>query len=133
MKTTLFLWQYTRVDHQLCGHMNAGLNEFAVFISGTGYKTLKNLHLFLKHGTFVIKNKHLFHTNNRIHSIHTRFKTNLHPPTANPTKFQKAFYHTSINIFNSLPDNIRGLDNETDSTVLEWFKGVVTHKFLLKV
>ena len=25
---------------------------------------------------FVIKNKHLFHTNNQIHSIHTRFTTN---------------------------------------------------------
>ena len=34
---------------------------------------------------FVIKNKHLFYTNNQIHSIHTRFKTNLHPPTANLT------------------------------------------------
>jgi len=31
---------------------------------------------------FVIKNEHLFYTNNQIHSIHTRFKTNLHPPTA---------------------------------------------------
>jgi len=38
---------------------------------------------------FVIKNKHLFYTNNQIHSIHTRFKTNLHPPTANLTKFQR--------------------------------------------
>ena len=37
----------------------------------------------------VIKNKHLFHTNNQIHSIHTRFTTNLHPPTAHLTKFQK--------------------------------------------
>ena len=42
---------------------------------------------------FVIKNKHLFYTNNQIHSIHTRFKTNLHPPTANLTKFQKGVYY----------------------------------------
>ena len=28
---------------------------------------------------FMIKNQHLFCTNNHIHSIHTRFKTNLHP------------------------------------------------------
>ena len=42
---------------------------------------------------FVIKNKHLFYTNNQIHSIHTRSKTNLHPPTANLTKFQKAVYY----------------------------------------
>ena len=32
---------------------------------------------------FVIKNKQLFSTNYQIHSVHTRFKTNLHPPTAN--------------------------------------------------
>jgi len=39
---------------------------------------------------FVIKNKHLFYTNNQIHTIYTRFKTNLHPPTANLTKFQNS-------------------------------------------
>jgi len=38
---------------------------------------------------FAIKNKHLFYTNNQVHSVHTRFKTNLHPPIANLTKFQK--------------------------------------------
>ena len=32
---------------------------------------------------YVVKNTHLFHTNNQIHSNHTRFKTNLHPSTAN--------------------------------------------------
>jgi len=45
---------------------------------------------------FVIKNKHLFYTNNQIHSIHSRFKTNLHPPTANLTKFQKVVYYSAI-------------------------------------
>jgi hypothetical protein len=34
---------------------------------------------------FVIKNKHLYNTNNQIHSVHTRFKTNLHTPIANLT------------------------------------------------
>jgi hypothetical protein len=37
---------------------------------------------------FVIKNKHLYNTNNQIHSVQTRFKTNFHPPVANLTKFQ---------------------------------------------
>jgi len=32
---------------------------------------------------FMIKHKHLNNTNNQIHSVHTRFKTNLHPPIAN--------------------------------------------------
>jgi hypothetical protein len=51
---------------------------------------------------FVIKNKHLFYTNNQIHSIHTKFKTNLHPPTANLTKFQTGVYYSAIKIFNNL-------------------------------
>jgi len=61
---------------------------------------------------FVIKNKHVFYTNNQIHSIHTRFKTNLHPPTADLTKFQKGIYYSAIKIFNNLPHNIKDLANE---------------------
>jgi len=61
---------------------------------------------------FVIKSKHLFHTNNQTHSIHTRYKINLHPPTANLTKFQKAVHYPAIKIFNNLPHNIKHLANE---------------------
>ena len=61
---------------------------------------------------FVIKNKHLFYKNNQIHSIHTRFKTNLHLPTPNLTKFQKGVYYSAIKIFNNLPNNIKDLANE---------------------
>ena len=53
-----------------------------------------------------------FHTNNQTHSIHTRFKTNLHPPTANITKFQKAVHYSAINIFNNLPHEIKDLAND---------------------
>jgi len=61
---------------------------------------------------YVVKNKHLFYTNNQIHSIHTRFKTNLHPPTANLAKFQKGMYHSAIKIFNNLPHEIKDLAND---------------------
>jgi len=61
---------------------------------------------------FVIKNKHLFYTNNQIHSIDTRFKTNLHPPTANLTKFQKGVYYSVIKICNNFLHNIKDLANE---------------------
>jgi hypothetical protein len=61
---------------------------------------------------FVVKNKHLFTTNNQIHNVHTRYKTNLHPPIANLTKFQKGVYYSGIKIFNSLPHEIKGLANE---------------------
>ena len=55
---------------------------------------------------------------NRMHPIktthvHTRFKTNLHPPIANLTKFQKGVYYRGIKIFSNLPHNIKDLANET--------------------
>ena len=61
---------------------------------------------------FVVKNIHLFYTNNQIHSIHTRFKTISHQPTANLTKFQKGVYNSAIKIFNNLAHNIKDLSNE---------------------
>ena len=81
------------------------------------FKKLEILPLYSQYifslSIFVIKNKHLFYTNNQIHSIHTRFKTNLHPPTANLTQFQNGVYYSGINIFNNLPHNIKDLANET--------------------
>jgi len=74
---------------------------------------------------FVIKNKQLFYTDNRIHSIRTRFKTNLRPPTANLTKFQKGVYYSATKIFNNLPHNIEDTANEI---VLFWN---VLKRFLL--
>jgi hypothetical protein len=62
--------------------------------------------------TFVIKNKHLFTANCQIHSVHTRSKTNLHPPIGNLTKFRKGAYYSGIKIFNNLPHNIKDLANE---------------------
>jgi len=62
---------------------------------------------------FVIKNKHLFSTNYQTHSVHTRFKTNLHPPTANLTKFQKGVYYSGITFFKNLSHNIKDPANET--------------------
>ena len=55
--------------------------------------------------------------------IHTRFKTNLHPPAANLTKFQKGVYYSAITIFNNLPHNIRDLASETVlfRNALKWF------------
>jgi hypothetical protein len=60
---------------------------------------------------FVIKNKHLYNTNNHIHNVHTRFKTNLHPPIANLTKFQKGYY-SGIKMFNNLPHDIKDIANK---------------------
>ena len=80
------------------------------------FKKLEILPLYSQYiysiSIFVIKNKHLFYTNNQIHSIHTIFKTNLHPPTANLTKFQKGVYYSAIKIFNNLPHEIKDLAND---------------------
>ena len=50
---------------------------------------LYSQYIFFSLLTFVIKNKELFSTNYQIHNVHTRFKTNLHPPIATLTEFQK--------------------------------------------
>jgi hypothetical protein len=60
----------------------------------------------------ICNKKHLFSTNYQIHSVHTRSKTNLHPPIANLTKFQKGVYYSGIKIINNLPHNIKELANE---------------------
>jgi len=98
------------------------------------FKKLEILPLYSQYifsiSIFVMKKKHLFYTNNQIHSIHTRFKTNLHPPTANRIKFQKGMYYSAIKVFNNLPHNIKDLAKET---VLFWneLKGFFTCKSLL--
>jgi len=81
------------------------------------FKKLKRLPPYSQYifslSIFVIKNKHLFSTNYQTHSVHTRFKTNLHPPIANLTKFPKGVYYSGIKVFNNLPHNIKDLANET--------------------
>jgi hypothetical protein len=62
---------------------------------------------------FIIKHKYLFTKNNRIHSVHTWFKTNLHPPIANFTQFQNRVYYSKIKTVNKLPHEIKDLANET--------------------
>jgi hypothetical protein len=80
------------------------------------FQRLEILPLYLQYifslSIFVIKNKHLNNTNNQIHSVHTRCKTNLHPPIANLTKFQKGMYYSGIKIFNNFPRDIIELANE---------------------
>jgi len=66
------------------------------------FKKLEILPLYSQYifslSIFVIKNKDLFSTNYQIHNVHTRFKTNLRPPIANLTKFQKGVYYSGIKI-----------------------------------
>ena len=118
-------WLYKEARH--CDHLQ---NRNDLVRQGPSYAVfgfcLKSLHCELQYleilslysqyiysiSIYVVKNKHLFHTNNQIHSIHTRFKTNLYPSTANLTKFQKGVYYSTIKIFNNLPHKIKDLAND---------------------
>jgi hypothetical protein len=91
------------------------------------FKRLEILPLYSQYlfslSIFVVKNKHLFTTDNQIHNVHTRYKTNLHPPIANLMKFQKVVYYSGIKIFNNLPPEIKDLVNEIIQfqNALKWF------------
>ena len=97
------------------------------------FKKLEILPLYSQYifslSIFVIKNRYLFSTNYRIHSVHTRFKTNLYPPIANLTKFQKGVYYSGIKIFNNLPHNIKDLANETKLFQSALKRFLLSHSF----
>jgi hypothetical protein len=56
---------------------------------------------------FVTKNKELFTTNNKIHSIPTRRHLNFHQPSADLTKYQTGVYYVGLKKFNTLPQCIK--------------------------
>jgi len=74
---------------------------------------------------YVSKNIKDFTTNSDIHSINTRYKSNLYPPLLRLTKYQKGVYYTGIKIYNCLPPKIR----ELTSKIIQFKK--VLKKFLL--
>jgi len=51
---------------------------------------------------FVARNRNLYESNSEIHSINTRFSSDLHTRTANFTTFQKRVFYFGIKIFNHL-------------------------------
>ena len=52
--------------------------------------------------------KFFFLTNNENHKLDTRQRNNLYLPQANLNIYQKGTYYSGIQIFNSLPLQIRG-------------------------
>jgi cobalamin biosynthesis Co2+ chelatase CbiK len=70
---------------------------------------------------FAVKNKHLFTSNNEIHTYKTRNYLNFHLPTVNLTKFYKftnikiiykGTYVSSTKAFSHLPRHIKILVND---------------------
>jgi hypothetical protein len=53
-----------------------------------------------------------FQTNSDIHNINTRYKHDLHQPSANLTSYHKGAYYAGIKLFSSLPDSIKSLNHD---------------------
>ena len=75
--------------------------------------------------TFVSNNREQYFANSEIHNINTRHNSNLHLPTAHLDIYQKAVYYSGIQIFNSLPRDIK---TYTDNP--QTFKKAVKKKYL---
>jgi hypothetical protein len=54
---------------------------------------------------FVVQNIEEFTSNSEVHSINTRHKSDLYPPSIKLTEYQKGVYYSGIKIFNHLPQN----------------------------
>jgi hypothetical protein len=52
---------------------------------------------------FMIRNKNQFQVDSKIHQINTRQHANLHQPSVNVTKYQKAVHCIGVKVFNMLP------------------------------
>jgi hypothetical protein len=58
---------------------------------------------------FVVMNIDEFTSNFDVHTINTRHRSDLHPPSIKLTKYQKGAYYSGIKIFNYLSQNIKNL------------------------
>jgi hypothetical protein len=56
---------------------------------------------------FVVKNIDEFTSNSKVHSINTRHRSDLYPPSIKVTKYKKGVYYSAIKIFNHIPQTIK--------------------------
>jgi len=56
---------------------------------------------------FFAENINLYESNSEIHSMKTRFRSDLYTPTANVITFQKIPFYFGIKVFNYLPTSIK--------------------------
>ena len=78
---------------------------------------------------FAVKNKHLFTSNNEIHTYKTRNYLNFHLPTVNLTKFYKGPYISGTKAFNHLPRHIKILVNDMKCFKLSLKRFLCHHSF----
>jgi hypothetical protein len=62
------------------------------------FKKLNILQLYSQYilsiSIHIAQNKHLYVTNQEIHNLDTKYKTNFHPPISNTNKYQKGPYYS---------------------------------------
>jgi hypothetical protein len=79
------------------------------------FKKLNILPLISKHAIspliFLVNNSDQFFINSEIHNINTIHSSNFHLPSTNVNIYQKGVYYSGINIFLSLPSNIKKFSN----------------------
>ena len=78
---------------------------------------------------FAVKNKHLFTSNNEIHTYKTRNYLNFHLPTVNLTIFYKGPYISGTKAFNHLPRHIKILVNDMKCLKLSLKRFLCHHSF----
>jgi hypothetical protein len=61
--------------------------------------------------------------------MNTRQKYNYHLPLSNLSQYQKGVYFTGINVFNSLPQSIKNLSNDTKQFKSELKNYLHAHSF----
>jgi len=52
---------------------------------------------------FAVRNIEEFTSNSEVHSINTRHRSHLYPPSIKLTKYKKGVHYSRIKIFNHLP------------------------------
>jgi hypothetical protein len=62
---------------------------------------------------FVVKHTDIFTLNIELHKINTRYKLDLHVPSAKLTKVQKGVYYSGVTLYNSLPLDIKEVAHNT--------------------
>jgi len=70
----------------------------------------------------MIRNKNQFQVNSEIHQINTRQHANLHQPSVNATKYQKAVHCIDVKVFNVLPFYIKAQSDNPKKNLKHCYK-----------
>lgn len=78
---------------------------------------------------FLLCNKENFPTNSAIHSINTRRRNDFHTPSSNLSCYQRGVRYMAIKIFNSLPEDIKNLNQNPALFKAKLKNYLISHTF----